>query len=425
MIKSFNLEILDSLLDQIAVLDTDGSIIAINQSWVNFSLENGGDLHKSGVGSNYLAVCPKEIQDGIVQVLTGTSDSFTYEYPCHSTAELRWFLLRVTPITINESTGAVVSHVNITDRRLLEIRLERKERLYRHIAENSTDFISLHTIDGKYIYVSPNFSFVLGYSPSELVGKSPADFIYDDDIKKIQLLTDNPHEIGEIKTVTYRFRCKNGNYIWMESKYKLVLSVDKVSDEMICVSRDVTKNKQKLIELEEEKKSLRKRVYTDSLTGISNRRYFNRQFKKAYQTYRQDGIPFSLVVIDIDYFKQYNDTYGHKKGDECLIKVADALASGVRKNDRVCRIGGEEFCIIFPNTNEEKAIALAERICKKVKGLKIPHENSNVSKYVTVSIGVSTISSSFESVNQEELFQLADQALYQSKKNGRNRVSFN
>ncbi|GHH98068.1 sensor domain-containing diguanylate cyclase [Neobacillus kokaensis] len=419
--KPFNLEVFDSLVDQIAVLDMDGYIIAINTSWVNFSIENEGELQKTGIGNNYLAVCPNEVKDGILQVLKGTKDNFNYEYPCHSSNELRWFLLRVTPIKINGNNGAVVSHVNITDRKLVEIQLKRSEQLYRHIAENSTDFISLHTLDGKFTYVSPNCPSLLGYSPDEMVGKTTYDFIHVDDIKKMKSFNNDIHLIGEIKTVTYRFKCKNGKYIWIESKYKHVLSVDKVSNEIICVSRDITKNKQKLIELEEERKLLKKTVYTDSLTGVFNRRYFNRQLKKAFQEYFQDYIAFSLLVIDVDYFKQYNDTYGHKTGDECLIKVADTLARSVRENDSVCRIGGEEFCVILPNTNKEKALFLAERLRKKVKELKIPHINSNVSSYVTVSIGVSTKNSIY--INQDKLFLLADQALYESKKSGRNRVT--
>ena len=252
--------------------------------------------------------------------------------------------------------------------------------------------------------------------------------MHDGDIKKIKFLNDSSDTdtIDEIKTVTYRFRCKDEKYIWIESKYKKVLSIDKVSDEIICVSRDVTKNKRKLLELEEEKKLLKKTIYTDPLTEVFNRRYFNRQLKKVYEEYLQHNIVFSLVVIDIDYFKKYNDTYGHRNGDKCLIKVADTLARGVRKNDRVCRIGGEEFCIILPNTNKDEAVSLAERLCRKVEALKILHIESDVSNYVTVSIGVTTanISSDPVNVNQEKLFILADKALYKSKKGGRNRVSF-
>ncbi|MCM3763762.1 GGDEF domain-containing protein [Neobacillus niacini] len=426
MMEYFSQAVLDALLDHIAVLDKEGNIIAINKAWVNFSIENGGDLQRTGIGNNYLIVCSQEVRAGILQVLTGGLDHFNYEYPCHSTNQFRWFLLRVTSIKLNQDNGAVVSHVNITDRKLTEIQLERNEQLYRHIAENSTDLISLHTLDGKYTYVSPNYLSLLGYSANEMVEKSPWDFIHEEDIQKMKSIHENMDKTDEIKTITYRFRCKNGNYIWIESKYKQVLSPDKVSDEIICVSRDVTKNRQKLIELEEEKKLLKKTVYTDSLTGIFNRRYFNRQFKKAYQQFSKENISFSLLVIDIDYFKQYNDSYGHKKGDECLIRVADTLARGVRKNDIVCRIGGEEFCAILPNTNKEEAISLAERLCKNVQELKIPHSKSNVSSFVTVSIGVATANSSGNSIHmeQEKLFLLADQALYKSKKRGRNQVNF-
>ncbi len=428
IMKLIDLEVLDSLLDQIAVLNRDGDIMAVNRSWVNFSIENNADLDKTGIGNNYLTVCPKEVQEGIIQVLKGTKDHFNYEYPCHSDCELRWFVLRVTPIKINQNNGAVVSHVNITDRKLAEIRLERNEQLYRHIAENSTDYISLHTLDGKYTYVSPNHSHVLGYTSKEMVGRSLYDFMHDRDIENIKLLNDSSHTdtIDEIKTITYRFRCKNGKYIWIESKYKRVLSLDKITDEIICISRDITKNKQKLLELEEEKKLLKKTIYTDTLTGVFNRRFFNRHLKKVYQEYLLHNIVFSLLVIDIDYFKKYNDTYGHRKGDECLIKVADTLASEVRENDRVCRIGGEEFCIILPNTNKDEAISLAERLCRKVEELKILHTKSDVSPFVTVSVGVTTanISRDIAKVKQEQFFIIADKALYNSKRGGRNRVSF-
>ncbi|WP_400244533.1 hypothetical protein AB3U99_24120 [Niallia sp. JL1B1071] len=88
--------VLDSLIDHIAVLDKKGEIIAINKGWINFSIENGGDLSKSGIGTNYLAVCQEEVRSGILQVLDGRINHFTFEYPCHSGVDIRWFLLRVT-----------------------------------------------------------------------------------------------------------------------------------------------------------------------------------------------------------------------------------------------------------------------------------------------------------------------------------------
>ncbi|MDP4084451.1 MAG: diguanylate cyclase [Bacillota bacterium] len=183
------------------------------------------------------------------------------------------------------------------------------------------------------------------------------------------------------------------------------MSIDGDDEEIICISRDVTKQKQQLMKLEKEKKSLQRTIYTDELTGLGNRRFFNTQLKILYKKYLQHHEIFSLLVIDIDYFKKYNDSYGHQEGDECLILVANTLKGNVRDTDFVCRIGGEEFCIILPNTNKERAISLAEGLCKKVEEMKIGHPNSNASQFVTVSIGGCAIEySHMDHMNPNEAF---------------------
>lgn len=415
----FNHSVLDSLNDQIAVLDKNGKIIAINKAWKNFCKENNGDISRCGVGNNYLTVCQEEVKFGILQVLQGSVNHFTFEYPCHSDIEMRWFLLRVTPITINqnENKGVVVSHVNITDRKLIELQVKRNEERYRLIAENSTDFISLHTIDGKYAYVSPISYTMLGYNPKELLNQSAYDFFHHDDMDKIKLSHQKILNCEGIQTINYRFRCKDGKFIWLETKSQKVLSTDGKSEEIICISRDITYHKKKI-------KKLEKAIYIDELTGLYNRRFFNLKLSEECKLNGQNGKPLSLLAIDIDYFKKYNDTYGHQKGDDCLTLVAQALKSSIRETDFVCRIGGEEFCVILPNTKEELAISIAENLCKKVEGLKILHRKSNISNYVTISIGVSTVLvEDFTHIDQNEIFSLADQALYIAKECGRNKVN--
>jgi diguanylate cyclase (GGDEF)-like protein/PAS domain S-box-containing protein len=414
----FNQAVLDSLIDQIAVLDKNGIIIVINKAWGNFCKENNGDISRCGIGNNYLAVCQEEVSSGISQVLHGSVDHFTFEYPCHSEMEIRWFLLRVTPIAINQNInkGAVVSHVNITNRKLIELQVKSNEERYRLIAENSTDFISLHTIDGKYTYVSPISYTMLGYNAKELLNQSAYDFFHHDDIDKIKLSHQKNLNCEGIQTINYRFRCKGGKYIWLETKSQRVLSTDGKSEEIICISRDITNHKKKI-------KKLEKTIYIDELTGIYNRRFFNLKLSEECKSNGQTRKPLSLLAIDIDYFKKYNDTYGHQKGDEGLTLVAQALKSSIRETDFVCRIGGEEFCVILPNTREEIAISIAEQLCKKVAGLKIIHRKSNINNYVTISIGVSTVlAEGFTQIDQNEIFSLADQALYKAKECGRNQV---
>jgi len=161
---------------------------------------------------------------------------------------------------------------------------------------------------------------------------------------------------------------------------------------------------------------------TDGLTNLYNRRYFDETFAEEWRRARRDQQPLSLAMLDVDHFKQFNDHYGHQSGDDCLIQVSSALQSSVcRAGDIVARYGGEEFVGIFPNTDTEGAMAIAEKIRKAVTGLDIPHEHSLVASQVTVSIGVA---STFPAADKDrkKLIKAADTALYRAKETGRNRV---
>jgi diguanylate cyclase (GGDEF)-like protein len=158
----------------------------------------------------------------------------------------------------------------------------------------------------------------------------------------------------------------------------------------------------------------------DELTGLSNRRHFDRVLYQEWNRSRREETAISLFLLDIDYFKQYNDTYGHLAGDFCLQQVAQVLRNVIqRTTDLVARYGGEEFAIILPNTNISNTVHLAEKIRQQVEALQIPHLNSSVSDYVTISVGVASLIPS-EHLTPQTLVHSADQALYQAKQNGRN-----
>lgn len=163
-------------------------------------------------------------------------------------------------------------------------------------------------------------------------------------------------------------------------------------------------------------------VTSDALTGIANRRNFDETIEDEWRRAQRGHYPLSLLMIDIDYFKMYNDYYGHQKGDECLKQIAKVLsAHGKRAGDLVARYGGEEFAIISAGTSYKDAIAFAQKICRAVAGAKIPHAASEVSSIVTASIGVATV---IPLVDQsvKNLIADADKNLYQAKANGRNGV---
>ena len=175
--------------------------------------------------------------------------------------------------------------------------------------------------------------------------------------------------------------------------------------------------------VEEANKKLKELTVIDSLTGIANRRKFDEYLESEWLRLAREKAPLSLILCDIDYFKLYNDTYGHQLGDRCLQKVARAIQKSVKRPaDLTARYGGEEIAVVLPNTTPQGAETLARNICRQVQSLHIPHINSPVDLYVTLSLGVAGCIPSPASCSVQSLIQKADSNLYQAKERGRNRV---
>jgi len=163
----------------------------------------------------------------------------------------------------------------------------------------------------------------------------------------------------------------------------------------------------------------------DGLTGVANRRYFEEKLVRLWKEAVQHRAPISVIMLDIDRFKQYNDSAGHQAGDDCLHEVARALESGVmREDDLVARYGGEEFVILLPNTDRDAVVAVAERIQEAIAKLRIEHPDSDVAPFLTVSLGTATASEG-QIDSPESLIEQADRALYRAKRAGRNRIVAN
>ena len=162
-------------------------------------------------------------------------------------------------------------------------------------------------------------------------------------------------------------------------------------------------------------------AFTDGLTKIANRRFFDHFMEQQWSKCQQDEQDLAVILCDVDFFKIYNDTYGHQEGDNCLKKVAFALSDSVRDNDLAARYGGEEFVVVLPGSNPETAKVVAKRIKSKLKAMQIPHEGSKASKYVSISMGIASIHHN-KSVSVKELLKEADEALYLAKEQGRDRA---
>jgi len=175
-------------------------------------------------------------------------------------------------------------------------------------------------------------------------------------------------------------------------------------------------------QLEASNAELRRLTHTDGLTGIANRRYFDDFMKTEWLRAQRDKTPLSLLMIDVDCFKLYNDTYGHVAGDQVLRQVAATIAASLRRPaDLAARYGGEEFAVVLPNTDKAGAGQTAEKICMAVAGLGIAHKTSLAVEHVSISVGVATVYAGAEN-NAVDFIARVDDSLYHAKKNGRNRV---
>ena len=164
-------------------------------------------------------------------------------------------------------------------------------------------------------------------------------------------------------------------------------------------------------------------VHYDALTGIYNRRFLDDNIKRIIKSLALGNGMLSVMMLDIDFFKRYNDTYGHNTGDTCLKAVAKALYDTARADDCVIRYGGEEFVILLPNTGEADAGKIGSRILNNIRDLKIPHENSGIADCVTISIGATTVKVK-QNHQYTNYIERADKALYMSKNSGRDRYTF-
>jgi diguanylate cyclase (GGDEF)-like protein len=174
--------------------------------------------------------------------------------------------------------------------------------------------------------------------------------------------------------------------------------------------------------LEAVNQELHRLANSDGLTEVANRHRFEECFEREWRRMAREKLPLSFILCDLDCFKSYNDTYGHQAGDQCLRSVASAISRcAKRPADLVARYGGEEFAIILPNTNEFGALHVAEEIRDQVNALKIPHKGSTVREFVTLSLGVASIIPD-HNIPTAVLIKAADEALYQAKREGRDRA---
>jgi diguanylate cyclase (GGDEF)-like protein/PAS domain S-box-containing protein len=301
--------------------------------------------------------------------------------------------------------------------------LKETEERFRLLAEYSSDMITMHNEKGEYIYISPAVKEIIHFEYRELLGRKMTDFIHPEDINRTNEMFELALHEGVAKS-TCRYLSKSGDYIWIESTLKSVHFQEDGSKKVINVSRNITDRKRTEQKLQEANELLNRLSYMDGLTGVANRRYFDKTLEKEWSNSLSSNFPLTLLMLDIDYFKKYNDTYGHVTGDFCLQMIAQAINNQITDDSdyTFCRYGGEEFALILPLIQTEAGLNIARHIQETIQALKIPHISSEIADIVTLSIGIATMVPT-SSQNPQELIQMADSALYLSKTKGRNTIS--
>lgn len=305
------------------------------------------------------------------------------------------------------------------------IRVKETEERFRLLAEYSSDMITMHNDQAEYIYISPAVREVIQFEYPELLGKKLETFIHPDDVERTNNMFERALQKGSAES-TYRYRSKFGDYVWIESTLKSVPYQEEGEKKVIIVSRNITKRKLTEQKLQEANELLNRLSYMDGLTGIANRRFFDETLLSEWSNALDHLAPITLVMFDIDYFKKYNDTYGHLKGDWCLQTIAQAVNQLFPEHSRgaFCRYGGEEFALILPSANRENGLQAAQQIKDTVRSLKVPHKSSEIADIITLSIGIATMYPT-KSILPDSLIKEADSALYLSKTRGRNTISIN
>jgi len=224
-----------------------------------------------------------------------------------------------------------------------------------------------------------------------------------------------------INTFEWVHRRFNGSDFFTEVSIASIMLEGKQA--LFATWRDITLRKQAETALEESNRRLEILSTSDALTGIANRRHFDAVLDTEYGRHVRYGSTLSLIMLDIDHFKAFNDTYGHLKGDECLREVGRVLRECItRAADLAARYGGEEFACILPETDRNGAIIIAEQIRRGIEALAIPHKGSSVADHVTGSLGVVTVDC-LQGVSALDILSQADNLLYQAKSSGRNRIA--
>jgi len=326
-------------------------------------------------------------------------------------------LFVIAGIFILYSISIVMEKQKATEHRLGEI-----ASLHKLVTENSRDVIIVADFNGHRSYVSAASKSMGGWKPEEVMARDSLDLVYPKDRYKVMAAVQKLRSGSEGAMVECRVQKKTGGYIWVEASLRVIHDPETgMPLGILNTVRDISEHKRTEQQLQGAYRAVETLALTDGLTGLANRRRFDQCLAAEWRRSLRDRLSLSLLMLDVDLFKEFNDAYGHQLGDSCLKQIAEACINVVsRPGDLVARFGGDEFVVILPNTKSAGAMQVGNEICEALRGRRLPHTGS-LPGIITITIGCATLVPEFGK-HPPDLIAMADHALYEAKRNGRNQV---
>lgn len=305
--------------------------------------------------------------------------------------------------------------LGMAERDKLTSKVRESEHRYRLLADHSGDLVVRLRPDGERVYVSPAAEEILGWKPSEMLGQRWS-LVHQDDQPRQRAAMAEVLASGMPQTLRYRVRHREGHYLWMEVMMRLIPKEnDPAANDLILSGRDISKRVAAEEALEASQRELERLSRVDALTGVPNRRQLEERLSLALLRIARSGEAIALMYLDIDHFKQINDTHGHAVGDRVIREFARRLVASVRATDLVVRLGGDEFVILLDQIDDPDMARVVAR--KILAGMREPVDLEGIALRITTSIGVAFAR---EVKAQDDLLVAADDALYEAKEGGRN-----
>lgn len=429
--EAFAQAILNSVPAEIAVLSNDGQILAVNASWQQFARDNGVEAGRmppgTGVGANYLKACPEadeplapgavDVRQGIQAVIERQVSVFSMEYPCHSPDTQRWFAMTVTPLAEHGRGRVVVSHTDITRRKLAELAQQERElelAQAQHIAHVGSWFWNAQTDENT---VSQELCSIYGRAHIPNFAEQRGTMYPEATWQQLNTAVQASLQTGIGYDLEIQALRGDGALIWINTRCTPVCDAQGNVIGLRGTVQDITERRATAAKLKAHQAELDRIAHYDPLTGTPNRRLLADRLSQAMLRSTRSNLSLAVCFLDLDGFKRINDRYGHAAGDRLLVGVTANLENVLRAEDTLARLGGDEFVLLLSDISSAKeCTSILDRV---VSAVRTPVDIGNVTISISASIGVSMYPD--DNGNADALLRHADQAMYLAKQGGKNR----